>query len=133
MRFRQTIGVKFAFANAEMKVMSSHLADKTPEEAMMLANKEQNQKFWNPSRLPCQLFAPTAPSQWSAVAVSFGMIGCRVKNRSPRETISFQDGCVLLQFEVKCTSLELIFAPKTTGQNRSKAATILLPPSRTLN
>jgi hypothetical protein len=34
------IGSAICIANAEMKVMRSHLVDKTPEEAMMLANKE---------------------------------------------------------------------------------------------
>jgi hypothetical protein len=34
------LGVQFAIANAEMKVMRSHLAGKTPEEAMMLFNNE---------------------------------------------------------------------------------------------
>jgi hypothetical protein len=28
--------------------MRSHLVGKTPEEAIMLANKESNQKLWNP-------------------------------------------------------------------------------------
>jgi hypothetical protein len=50
MRFRQILlGVQMAMANAEMKVMRSHLVGKTPEEALMSANKESNQKFWNPN------------------------------------------------------------------------------------
>jgi predicted SPOUT superfamily RNA methylase MTH1 len=48
MRFRLILEVQFAIGNAEMKVMRSHLVGKTQEEAMMLANEESNQKFWNP-------------------------------------------------------------------------------------
>jgi hypothetical protein len=49
MRFRQILGVQMTIANAEMTLMRSHLVGKTLEEAMMLANKESNQKFWNPN------------------------------------------------------------------------------------
>jgi hypothetical protein len=65
MRFRLILGVQFAIANAEMKVMRSHLVGKTPEEAMMLANKESNQKFWNPNT-KCPAYFSAKYGQWSS-------------------------------------------------------------------
>jgi hypothetical protein len=82
MRFRLILGVQFAVANAEMKVMGSQLVGKMPEEAMMLANKESNQKFWSPNT-NCPAYFSANYGQ-NGVAISFGMIGYRVNNRSPR-------------------------------------------------
>jgi hypothetical protein len=62
MRF---LGVQVAISNAEMKVMRSHLVGKTPEEALMLANKESNQKFWNPNT-NCPAYFTANFGQWSS-------------------------------------------------------------------
>jgi hypothetical protein len=51
--------------NAEMKVMRSHLVGNTPEEAMLLANKESNQKFWNPNNNSSAYFSANY-GQWSS-------------------------------------------------------------------
>jgi hypothetical protein len=77
MRFRQILGVQIAIANAEMKVMRSHMVGKTPEEAMMLANKESNnQKFWDPNT-NCPAYFSASYGQWSSSQFWYDRMGTK--------------------------------------------------------
>jgi hypothetical protein len=73
MRFRQTLGVQMAIANAEMQLKRSHLVGKTPEEARMLANKESNQKFWNPNT-DCPAYFSANYGQWSSYQFWYAIV-----------------------------------------------------------